>query len=179
MSARLLRQADLVISPWPNGAGRKADVAAGPGWLVAFAWLDSDAPFSDYSGFDRTITLVDGHGFVLRFNAEPAVKVPFQTPTAFDGGARLSCHLPDGPCRVLNVMTDRGTWRNSVRIGPALPSGPGTTVLVALDAASVLRADGQTHALGRWDSVVVERAVDLAGEGVFATLHVRPAAAAL
>ena len=65
--ARLIPFADLTVSPWRNGAGRKADVAAGPDWLVGFAWLDRDAPFSDYTGHDRTITLIEGAGFALDF----------------------------------------------------------------------------------------------------------------
>ena len=62
---QVIHQAGLTISRWPNGAGRKADIATGDGWLVGFAWLDADAPFSDYTGHDRTIMLVEGPGFTL------------------------------------------------------------------------------------------------------------------
>ncbi len=176
MTVTVRRQADLPISLWPNGCGRKADIAAGPGWLVAFAWLDADAPFSDYTGTDRTITLIDGAGFALRFGDGETLDVKPLQPTPFDGGRRLDCHLPAGPCRVVNVMTDRSVWQNAVRIGPALPTEPGVTVLVALDAAATLRADGQAHDLGRWDCVLIEGVVDLPGDGTFATLHIQPAA---
>jgi hypothetical protein len=59
------------VSRWRNGAGRKADIAAGPDWLVGYAWLDADAPFSDYAGYDRTITLIEGPGFILDFGPFP------------------------------------------------------------------------------------------------------------
>ena len=98
-----IRFADLPRSPWPNGAGRKADIAVGPmgedgrpDWLLAFAWLDAEAPFSDYSGFDRTITLVSGVAFVLEFGQQApslVVDAPFR-PTAFDGGLPARCLLP-------------------------------------------------------------------------------------
>jgi environmental stress-induced protein Ves len=172
MTCTLRRAADLVISPWPNGAGRKADIASGPGWLVAFAWLDTDAPFSDYTGIDRTITLIDGAGFELRLDRGETLHVAPLQPTAFDGGEALACHLPDGPCRVVNVMTQRGSWQHVVRIGAAVPTGPGVSVVVALDDGLTLRGHGQSFSLQRWDSVLIEGICDIAGSGRFATLAV-------
>jgi len=67
VTATLIPFASLSESRWRNGAGRKADIATGQDWLVGFAWLEADAPFSDYRGLDRTITLVDGQGFTLDF----------------------------------------------------------------------------------------------------------------
>lgn len=139
-----IRFAELQKSPWPNGAGRKADIAAGPPgddgkpeWLVAFAWLDRDAPFSDYTGHDRTITLVSGVGFALDFaDAAPPLTVdaPFR-PTPFDGGVPATCHLPAGPCLVLNAMSRRGLWRHRVAAVTSrapLPAIEGERYLVVL-----------------------------------------------
>ena len=139
-----IRFADLPKSPWPNGAGRKADIATGPigddgkpDWLLAYAWLDGPAPFSDYGGHDRTITLVSGIGFVLDF-AEAApplvVDAPFR-PTPFDGGMAARCHLPAGPCLVLNAMSRRGFWRHRVTTANSrvpLPAVGGERFLVLL-----------------------------------------------
>src|SRR5262249_56056499 len=55
VTATLIPFASLSESRWRNGAGRKVDIASGPGWLVGFAWLDGDAPFSDYRGPDPTL----------------------------------------------------------------------------------------------------------------------------
>jgi len=118
--ARLIPFADLTVSPWRNGAGRKADVAAGPDWLVGFAWLDRDAPFSDYMGHDRTITLIEGAGFALDFGPtrpELLVQQPC-VPSRFDGGWPARCRVLDGPCLVLNAMTARATWKHSVAVSP-------------------------------------------------------------
>ena len=130
-----IRFAELQKSPWPNGAGRKADIAAGPigadgkpDWLLAYAWLDGDAPFSDYTGHDRTITLVSGVGFVLDFaDAAPPVMVdaPFR-PRPFDGDLAAHCRLPAGPCLVLNAMSRRGP--PSIPGGAAWPLRPGRRV---------------------------------------------------
>lgn len=138
-----IRFAELVKSPWPNGAGRKADIAAGPAgadgmadWLLAYAWLDGDAPFSDYSGFDRTITLVSGVGFVLDLGEAGAgvIDAPFR-PRPFDGGVPARCRLPAGPCLVLNAMSRRRQWKHRVttvssRVG--LPAVQGERLLVVL-----------------------------------------------
>ena len=135
------------MSRWRNGAGRKADVATGPGWLVGFAWLDADAPFSDFAGHDRTITLVEGPGFTLDFGpAHPALLARPNVPFAFDGGRPARCRVADGPCMVLNAMTAGATWTHSVkvahvaeRVAPALG---GVAFLVVLEGSVTIA--GQT-----------------------------------
>ncbi len=135
-------------SRWVNGAGRKADIDSGPGWMVGFAWLDTDAPFSDFSGQDRTITLLDGPGFTLHF-APPypalAVRSP-HVPGRFDGGWPTHCRIL-GRCLVLNAITTRGQWRHDVQIlnrPTSLPAQPAGTLafLVDLTAHDALRLDG-------------------------------------
>ena len=139
----LVRFTDLTISRWPNGAGRKADVAAGPGWLVSFAWLDTDAPFSDYTGQDRTITLLEGAGFDLVFSPPHSVlsvRQPF-APARFDGGWPATCHLPAGPCVVLNAMTARIDWVHAVTVlaqPVALPEEASVRFLVVLQGSCTL-----------------------------------------
>ena len=81
MPPEVLSFATRPLSRWPNGAGRKADIASGDGWMVGFAWLDADAPFSDLSGHNRTITLLDGPGFTLEF-ASPHPALSVQSPHA-------------------------------------------------------------------------------------------------
>ncbi len=136
------------MSRWRNGAGRKADIAAGPDWLVGFAWLDADAPFSDYAGNDRTITLIEGPGFTLDFGpSRPALiaRRP-HIPSTFDGGWLARCRVPDGPCMVLNAMTARAAWTHSVTVAPAAaiptPSPGGAAFLVVLEGSVTI--DGQS-----------------------------------
>jgi environmental stress-induced protein Ves len=153
------------VSRWRNGAGRKADIAAGPDWLVGFAWLDADAVFSDYAGYDRTITLVEGPGFTLDFgSAHPALlaRRPF-VPGAFDGGWAARCRVPDGPCMVLNAMTARAGWTHRVAVATGLaraaPAPGGVAFLVVLEGS--LTIAGQTA--GPRDAFRVEDAVTLEG----------------
>jgi len=149
------------VSRWRNRAGRKADIAAGPDWLVGFAWLDADAPFSDYAGHDRTITLVEGPGFTLDFGPSHhalLARRPF-VPAAFDGGWPARCLVPDGPCMVLNAMTARAGWTHRVTVATrpvqANPAPGGVAFLVVLEGSITI--DGETA--GSRDAFRVEGAV--------------------
>lgn len=134
----LIRRAGLDVSAWRNGAGRKADIATGVGWLVGFAFLDGDAPFSEYLGVDRTITLIEGPGFTLDFAAAAPVLMvaaPFE-PRPFDGGLATQCRVTGGSCVVLNAITERAAWTHEVVIGPLDgPVGPAIVVVLRGTAA--------------------------------------------
>ena len=140
------------ISRWQNGAGRKADIDTGPGWLAGFAWLDAEAPFSDLTGQDRTITLLDGPGFTLDF-APPHSALTVRSrhePHRFDGGWPARCRIL-GPCLVLNAISLREQWRHTVRILTAperLPAPPAGSVAFLVDLATrdTLRLDGAIEA---------------------------------
>jgi environmental stress-induced protein Ves len=153
------------VSRWRNGAGRKADIAAGPDWLVGFAWVDADAAFSDYAGYDRTITLVEGPGFALDFgSAHPALlaRRPF-VPAAFDGGWPARCRVSDGPCMVLNAMTARAGWTHRVAVatGPVrTATAPGGVAFLVVLEGSV-SIGGETA--GPRDAFRVEGAVAVDG----------------
>ncbi len=127
--------ADLTETRWANGAGRKADIVVGPGWTLAFAWLDGPAAFSDYSGFSRTITLVEGEGFVLEGADHALTVAKIGEPASFDGGWKVACRLLGGPCFVLNAYSAQGRWRQTVRVVEPSAAGP----LWAGDFVVVLR----------------------------------------
>ncbi len=136
------------MSRWVNGAGRKADIDSGPGWMVGFAWLDTDAPFSDLTGQDRTITLLDGAGFTLDFAPpHPALEVRSpHVPSRFDGGWPARCRIV-GPNLVLNAITARDQWRHDVLVltrPTRLPAPTTGTIafLVDLTTRDALRLDG-------------------------------------
>ncbi|MGI4811477.1 MAG: HutD/Ves family protein [Janthinobacterium lividum] len=156
----VLRAAGLPVSLWPNGAGRKADLLTGDGWMVSFAWLDADAPFSLMPDIDRTITLIDGPGFTLDV-AGQALPVPtLFVPTLFDGGATTTCAIT-GPSRVLNVMTKRGAFRHSVTIldrsDSIVPEGGPACLAVLLDGRGAIGGVD----LGRLDAVCLDGVAEL------------------
>jgi environmental stress-induced protein Ves len=138
--------------------------------MLGFAWLDADAPFSDYRGHDRTITLVDGPGFTLDFGpSRPALvaRRPY-VPFAFDGGWAARCRVPGGSCLVLNAMTSRETCSHRVTTTPAFPvTGPppgGAAFLVVL--AGHITIAGQTA--GPRDTLRLDDATEVAATGASA-----------
>ena len=151
MTSERLTFETRVISRWQNGAGRKADIASGSGWMVGFAWLDAEAPFSDFSGQARTITLLDGPGFTLDFAPPyPALVVRSRhVPSRFDGGWPALCR-PLARCLVLNAMSIRSQWCHDVRVLTAptrlQAARPGAIAfLVDLTSLDTLRLDGATE----------------------------------
>lgn len=148
----MIAKSSLTISPWANGAGRKADIAAGEGWLLGFAWLDGDAPFSDYKGHDRTIMLVDGPGFSLTLpNGHVLTVTERNTPVAFDGAGPIACKVL-GPCRVLNAMSTYPGFSHRLIVMPLTDATPGPDVF-----AVVLR--GTVGSAGRLDTVRLTEAM--------------------
>ncbi len=160
----MIRAADLAVTPWANGAGRKADIASGDGWLLGFAWLDQDAPFSDYKGYDRTIMLVDGFGFTLELPAGRTIAVADQfRPEAFDGAGPIGCQVR-GPCRVLNAISAYPGFSHTMQVVPASDLVPGPAVY-----AVVLR--GTLGQAGVWDTVVLTEPVAASDDALVAVVR--------
>jgi environmental stress-induced protein Ves len=162
---QVIRSDALPVSRWRNGAGRKADIAAGAGWMAGFAWLDEDAPFSEFAGQDRTITLLQGPGFTLDGAGGPlVVDTPF-APARFDGGATTQCRVV-APCRVLNVMTARTALWHSVAIIPAAgavaPDDAAVCLLVAVHGAASIIGPS-TAELAPLDAVRLDGPVTITG----------------
>lgn len=118
----VLRQADLEVSPWKNGLGRKADVASGDGWFVGLAWLDADAPFSHFPRTERTCVLVTGAGVTLELEGLPPVSASAPGDAMeFPGDVPTVARLAGGPCTVFNVMSDRDGPGHRTGLARTLP----------------------------------------------------------
>jgi environmental stress-induced protein Ves len=164
--SRLLRDADRRDVPWRNGHGTTRDVFVEEGARISLARLDRDAPFSAFPGFDRTILLAEGDGFVLRFaDRECRLDRRFD-PLVFAGEETPDARLIGGSCRALNVMTERGRARHSVEIARSgMLHAPGA-LLVVLEGEARL---GDVR-LRRFDAAALG---DEPAEGSFVTALVR------
>jgi len=116
---------------WKNGGGittelllePKADGAAL--WRLSIAEVTKSGPFSDFSGYARTIMLIDGPGFVLDFDGHPSKRLDRRyEPFLFDGGWKTDCTLIDGPVRDFNLMAAR-------------EAGPATLAVAELERGGV------------------------------------------
>ncbi len=113
MNLRILRASSYVSTAWKNGGGLTELVAIAadepPAWRVSIASIERDGPFSDFSGYDRTIVSLSGNGPTLAFASGDERALVTLSPFAFRGEAQVVARLSDGPVRDFNVMTLRAT----------------------------------------------------------------------
>lgn len=112
MKTTHLTSADYVRQPWRNGGGTTTELARDGVadrwlWRLSVADVDRSGPFSDFTGYRRIITLLEGSGMTLSFDGAPPVVLDRRhRPFAFDGGMRTECTLLDGPIRDMNLIVD-------------------------------------------------------------------------
>ncbi|MFM9887299.1 MAG: HutD family protein [Burkholderiales bacterium] len=120
---RIIRVADVAPQRWRNGGGQTRELLVWPSpndWNVriSVADVDRDGSFSAYPEVERWFAVVEGAGVDLAIDGTSHRMVPSSPPLSFDGGAKIECHLPDGPTRDLNLMARRGkSVMQSVAIG--------------------------------------------------------------
>lgn len=119
----IIRHSDLAVSRWANGAGATRQVATGPEnsgidsfeWRVSIADVVGECAFSSFPGIDRTILLIEGQAMVLTIDGARRELDPL-APVRFVGEAEVTCSVPDGSTRDLNIMCRRGEWSASVEV---------------------------------------------------------------
>ncbi|HEX4767223.1 MAG TPA: HutD family protein [Lichenihabitans sp.] len=160
---------DLVRTPWKNGGGTTAEVAAFPpgagfedfGWRISMADVAADGPFSAFGGIDRTLVLIEGAALELDIDGV-VHRLDEATPLrSFRGEAATFGRLPAGPIRDLNVMTRRGRFGHAVDVVPPgvvdLHAEPAAALaVVALQDATRLGLDAEVHDLGRFDVLLTD-----------------------
>ncbi len=114
----IISLSDVPEKPWKNGGGTSWEIAADeetpPGWRISVALIDRSGPFSDYSGYDRTIVAIDGDPVDLDVNGK-LVSLVQGEPYDFRGEARVTCTV-QGSARDFNVMTRRDELGHDVEI---------------------------------------------------------------
>lgn len=192
MKLRHLTPGDYKRMPWKNGQGSTTELIASPGaegsafnWRLSIAEVGQSGPFSDFSGYDRFITLIEGAGMTLNFNGimERRIDQPFQ-PLPFDGGWQTDCVLIDGPLRDFNLMVARNWGYSAMTIlrpaaGEECEIDVAPVTLLHVFAGSVsLQVDGDQRDLKRGDTLHLENAPDgwlSAGDAsILAAIYLEP-----
>lgn len=106
--------------PWRNGAGSTLLLAQSSGgepveWRISVASIERDGPFSDFSGYDRTIVAEDGY-FTLEFAGGDCVEIQPLVPFSFPGDRPVLCRLHGSSVSAFNVMTLRAAFTHEVRV---------------------------------------------------------------
>jgi environmental stress-induced protein Ves len=162
MTARVIRNEDLVRVPWKNGGGTTAEVAAFPegSGFETFGWRISMADV-----IDRTLIVVEGEGIELDVEGI-AYRLDTASPRlSFSGDDLTAGRLLSGPIRDLNVMTRRGQFRHGTRFvesGVALlAEETQVAFLIALDSPFDVTLDSTIYSLQVLDTLMLNPTQDL------------------
>lgn len=109
--------------PWKNGLGQTTELAINPGgtvhdfdWRLSIASVVEDGLFSDFSGCDRELILLQGNGIKLSHDDEQVDELTKPLSIAiFDGASRTIGTLINGPIKDFNVMTRQRYFKAEVR----------------------------------------------------------------
>lgn len=169
MSLRIVTPAGRHTTPWRNGAGRTAEIAAhaaptpsGLAWRISVATVETDGPFSPFEDCDRTSILLTGAGIDIVSGDEDTGTVTLDRPFAAvdypaDRGARGRLHA--GPVQLLNLIADRGlaiVHRLIEGRRPEAPLPAAATTIVHVLRGDARVAAGARHALSAGDTMVSE-----------------------
>ena len=108
--------------PWRNGLGSTVELLAETpnkneafSWRLSIASVANDAPFSDFSGYDRTLLLLEGSGITLnKPNGIFKVLNSSFDYANFKGEDLIDATLHNGPIKDFNIMTLRSICTSSV-----------------------------------------------------------------
>lgn len=119
---KFLRAHDQKVVPWKNGGGLTREVISDTGdnagagflWRVSIATIGKDGPFSEFTGIDRTIALMQGDPVLLRSDKQEMLLAKDGDPYAFSGELPITATITGTETTNLNVMTRRGYCRHSL-----------------------------------------------------------------
>ena len=108
--------------PWRNGLGSTIELLAETpnkneafSWRLSIASVANDGPFSDFSGYDRTLLLLEGSGITLnKPNGVFKVLNSSFDYANFKGEDLIDATLHNGPIKDFNIMTLRSICTSSV-----------------------------------------------------------------
>jgi uncharacterized protein len=158
---------DYKTMSWKNGGGITTELLLEPRddgtalWRLSIAEVSKSGPFSDFSGYARTIMLIDGPGFVLDFEGQPSRRLDRRyEPFPFDGGWKTECTLADGPVRDFNLMAAREAGPATLTVAKLARGG------IQVDAAATVvfhvlegEASVSSHPLHQGDTLRIDRSI--------------------
>ncbi len=166
MAITLLRDRDLVPTPWKNGGGVTRELAVWPpgagfgdfDWRVSLATVEAGGPFSVFPGVDRTLGVIEGALTLTIEDGTPVTLAPTSAPARFAGEVKVVAAPPGRPVTDFNVMTRRGRMTATLdRLtdgGAVNLSSTGWTLIVACDRTDLV-IDGGSVVLERFDALMI------------------------
>jgi uncharacterized protein len=169
MSAmRILHFVDYRRMPWKNGGGETIEIAVSPegagldnfDWRISMAKVESDGPFSQFPGVERTLSVLEGEGIALSIEGMPSISLgKARAPFSFDASLKTDAQLKDGAIVDLNVMSRKGAAsHHCYRIlqGGNVSLGAKTTVVFSIVDGLIVDDGKQKLTLETYDSAIVQ-----------------------
>ncbi len=166
---QIVRQSEFKASPWKNGGGithealRVPEQGADFRWRVSVAHIDAGGPFSNFTGYGRTMVLLRGGGVVLRLSDGSCRMLRAAGDMAqFDGALGVECELLSGPCVDLNLMASKSMGAVHARVerlqdprSVRVLDGQ-SMVVFPIDGAVEVQTSEASGMLEPWDLAVLE-----------------------
>jgi len=165
----IIRKSSFKTTPWKNGGGQTREALRVPAqgdafrWRISVAEVEASGPFSDFSGYWRSMTLLRGEGFRLQFaNGTETALSEVGDLAQFDGALATHCELLAGACSDLNLIVSNRITDLKVRVPvlqqPLAVHSQAAEVLVVFAVAGSIGLQGpggQTETLSPWDLAVL------------------------
>jgi hypothetical protein len=108
--------------PWKNGLGHTTELAINNGgnlddfdWRLSIASVVNDGEFSNFSGYQRNLVLIEGSGLILDHGNGDIDKLTNLLDIAhFDGGNKTYGSLVNGAIKDFNVITNQQSYNAQV-----------------------------------------------------------------
>jgi len=108
--------------PWKNGLGHTTELAINSGgnlddfdWRLSIASVVNDGDFSNFSGYQRHLVLIEGEGLILDHdNGDVDELANLLDVARFDGGSKTCGRLFNGPIKDFNIMTNNDSFTAEV-----------------------------------------------------------------
>lgn len=179
---QIIRQRDLVETPWKNGGGITRNIAEerddhGALWRLSMADVDGDGAFSSFPGLTRILTVIKGDGMMLH-GPDGMMPARYAAPVRFDGAAPVTATLSQGPIRDFNLMFDTARCEGDAQVvrdpGAHEVGQPGQTCMLHVIAGAAAVAGAE---LGVGDTAISSATplrFDLAQDAVALTITLHP-----
>ena len=108
--------------PWKNGLGHTTELAINSGgnldnfdWRLSIASVVNDGDFSNFSGYQRNLVLIEGEGIILDHRNGEIDKLTNLLDIAhFDGGSKTYGSLVNGGIKDFKIMTKQNSYTAEV-----------------------------------------------------------------
>ena len=116
MQFNIISPSQFKTVPWKNGKGSTKELLfenieddGAFAWRLSMAPVTENGRFSDFSGYDRTLILVEGNGITLKHDNDQTDTLVRRFESAnFDGDWTTEATLHRGEIIDFNVMTRQG-----------------------------------------------------------------------